>query len=103
MYDSVAYLLSGETPSYDSEGNEVLTYTKNEVYVMPRSVYASEFYAGAQTGLHPSITFELTNRADYGGEKLIEWDGQTYNVIRADWVGQKDGIKLICEERISNG
>ena len=42
----------------------------------------------------------LTNRADYHGEKLIEWEGKSYNVIRTDWTAQKDRISLICEERI---
>ena len=67
---------------------------------MPRGVYNAEFYNAAQAGLHPSITFELTNRADYHGEKLIEWNGVYYNVIRTDWTAQRDKISLICEERI---
>lgn len=103
MYDGVAYLMQANTPTYDSEGNEIITYTERMVYVMPRSVYSSEFYAAAEAGLHPSITFELTNRADYANERLIKWNGQIYNVIRTDWVGQRDAIRLICEERIHNG
>lgn len=103
MYDGIAYLLAQNAPTYDTEGNEVITYTQTMVYVMPRSVYANEFYSAAQAGLHPSITFELTNRADYAGEKLIEWRGQTYNVVRVDWVAQRDAVKLICEERVHNG
>ena len=103
MYDSIAKLKSPTTTSFDGYGNEVMTYAEKEVFVMPRGVYHSEFYQAAQAGLHPSITFELTNRADYDGEKLIEWEGQTYEVVRADWTAQRDKIALICEERVENG
>ncbi|MBR3321913.1 MAG: phage head closure protein [Exiguobacterium sp.] len=103
MYDSVANLLGTPTVHYDEYGNESLTYTSTQVFVMPRGVYSSEFYNAAQAGLHPSITFELTNRIDYNGEKLIEWEGTVYNIIRADWTAQRDRINLICEERVCNG
>ena len=100
MYDSIATLKGEPITTYDEYGNEVIAYTDNEVYVMPRGVYNAEFYNAAQAGLHPSITFVLTNKADYNGEKLIEWQGVLYNVIRTDWTAQRDSISLICEERI---
>ena len=100
MYDSVATLKGEPTTTYDEYGNEVITYKDNQVYVMPRGVYNAEFYNAAQAGLHPTITFVLANRADYHGEKLIEWEGKSYNVIRTDWTAQRDKISLICEERI---
>lgn len=102
MYDSIATLKGEPITTYDEYGNEVITYTDNEVYVMPRGVYNAEFYNAAQAGLHPSITFVLTNKADYNGEKLIEWNGVLYNVIRTDWTAQRDSISLICEERVHN-
>lgn len=100
MYDSIATLKGEPTVTYDTYGNEIITYTDNQVYVMPRGVYNAEFYNAAQAGLHPSITFVLANKADYNGEKLIEWNGVYYNVIRTDWTAQRDAISLICEERI---
>ena len=103
MYDSVATLKGVPVSTYDEYGNEVTTYTDKTVYVQPRGVYHTEFYNAAHTGLHPSITFKLTNKADYSGEKLIEWEGKQYNVIRVDWTAQRDSISLICEERIHNG
>ena len=103
MYDSIATLKGGPITTYDEYGNEVITYTDNPVYVMPRGVYNAEFYNAAQAGLHPSITFVLTNRADYNGERLLEFEGRLYNVIRTDWNAQRDSISLICEERVHNG
>ena len=103
MYDSVATLKAYGTPTFDEYGNEVDNITETTVFVMPRGVYNAEFYNAAQLGLHPSITFELTNKADYSGEKVIEWEGRDYNVIRTDWNAQRDKISLICEERVHNG
>lgn len=103
MFDSLATLKGEPVSTFDTQGNEVITYTDRTVYVRPRGVYQAEFYNAAQAGLHPSITFVLSNRADYDGEKLIEWQGKTYNVIRADWTAQRDEISLICEERVHNG
>jgi len=103
MYDSVAVLKAQADATYDEYGNEVLSYKDTTVYVMPRGVYSAEFYSAAHAGLHPSITFEIANQADYDGQKLIEWNGKLYDVIRADWSAQKDKIFLICEERVHNG
>ena len=103
MYDGVATLKAYGTPTYDEYGNEVQNITETEVFVQPRGVYQSEFYNAAQAGLHPSITFVLTNREDYHGERLIEFEGKSYNVIRTDWTAQRDSISLICEERVHNG
>lgn len=103
MYDSVATLKAYGTLIYDEYGNEIQGDIETTVFVQPRSVYNAEFYNAAQIGLHPSITFELTNRADYNGEKVIEWEGKLYDIIRADWTAQRDSISLICEERVHNG
>ena len=100
MYDSIATLKGNMTVTYDAAGNEIITYTDALVYVMPRGVYNSEFYNAAQAGLHPSITFEIANKADYHGEKLIYWNNKAYTVIRTDWDAQRDRIRLICEERV---
>lgn len=101
MYDSVAILKSYGAPTYDASGNEILPEISTQIYVQPRGVYNAEFYNAAQAGLHPSITFELTNRADYNGEKIIEFEGREYSIIRTDWDAQRDAIRLICEERIN--
>lgn len=103
MYDSIATLKGEPTVTFDEYGNESITYSDNDVFVMPRGVYSAEFYNAAQAGLHPSITFELTSKEDYNGEKLIEWNGVLYNIIRTDWTAQRDKISLICEERVHNG
>ena len=101
MYDSVATLKAYGTPTYDEYGNEVPNITETEVFVQPRGVYQAEFYNAAQLGLKPSLTLFLSNRDDYSGQKILDFEGTEYNVIRVDWNAQRDGISLICEERIN--
>jgi len=103
MYDSVATLKAYATISRDEYGNPVTTIEETEVFVQPRGVYQSEYYNAAQLGLKPSLTLMLTNREDYNGQKYLEFEGKEYEVIRTDWNAQRDGLSLICEERVKNG
>ena len=103
MYDGIATLKAYGEPTFDAEGNEIPTITETTVYVQPRGVYSSEFYNAAQLGLKPSVTLFIANRADYSGQKVVEYEGRDYDVIRVDWNDQRDGISLICEERVNNG
>ena len=103
MYDGVAILKSYSNEGFDKYGNKTTKEVKRTVFVQPRGVYASEFYNAAQLGLKPSLTLYMTDRNDYQGEKVLEFDGKEYSVIRVDWNAQRDGISLICEERVRNG
>ena len=101
MYDNTAQLMHETGRIYDAYANEYITYEPREVFVYVRSVYNSEFYRAAQIGLHPSITLTLANRYDYDNEKIVIFDGVTYDVIRADWNAQRDKISLVLEERLN--
>ena len=103
MYDGIAILKSYSNEGFDKYGNKTTKEVKRTVFVQPRGVYASEFYNAAQLGLKPSLTLYMTNRSDYHGEKVLEFNGKEYSVIRVDWNAQRDGISLICEERVRNG
>ena len=103
MYDGIAILKSYSSEGFDKYGNKTTKEVKRTVFVQPRGVYASEFYNAAQLGLQPSLTLYMTNRNDYQGEKILEFDGKEYSVIRVDWTAQRDGISLICEERVKSG
>lgn len=102
MYDNIAILKAHTQTGRDEYGNPIETESTRTVFVQPRGVYASEFYNAAQLGLKPSITLVLSNRAEYQGEKVLEYDGKDYSVVRVDWNAQRDGISLICEEKVRN-
>lgn len=103
MYDDVATLISYGNSTFDNYGNESIDTEKTTVFVQPRGVYQSEYYNAAQLGLKPSITLQLANKEDYNDEKVLEYNGRVYSVIRVDWTAQRDKISLICEERVNNG
>ena len=102
MYDSIATLKAYGERSFDDYGNEIETVIEREVYVQPRGVYNSEFYNAAQAGLKPSVTLFMSNIEDYNGETVLSFEGRDYDVIRTDWNAQRDGISLICQEKIEN-
>lgn len=101
MYDGIAILKEYGEPVYDGYGNEFIPEIDTTVFVIPRGVYQSEFYNAAQAGLKPSITLYLTNKADYNGQKVLVYEGKEYSIIRVDWSAQRDGISLVCEEKIN--
>lgn len=103
MYDGVATLKAYGAITYDDYGNPQTEVIETEVYVQPRGVYQSEFYNASQLGLKPSLTLYIANLEDYDGQKYLEYDGKDYAVIRVDWNAQRDGLSLICEERVRNG
>ena len=69
--------------------------TKQKTYCTVRSVGMREYYQAKAAGLEPEIVFNLTDADDYGGEKIVEWNGDRYRVVRT-WL-QGDGIDLTCE------
>lgn len=103
MYDGVATLISYGEPTVDKYGNKHAEPIRKKVFVQPRGVYQSEFYNAAQLGLSPSLTLYMTYKGDYDGQKVLEYEGKEWTVIRVDWTAQRDGISLICQERSKNG
>lgn len=102
MYDGIATLKALKTQTTDKYGNVIETYESRDVFVQPRGVYQAEFYNAAQLGIHPSITLYIANRDEYKNEKIVVYENKEYRVIRVDWNAQRDGISLICEERVNN-
>lgn len=100
MYD-VCKLVK-ETITKDDYGRPVATRTAREVYCRVYGVTQSEFYAAAAANLNPELKIKLEMFMDYEGEKLVEYDGQMYSVIRvyrnSETTG--DAIELTLERKI---
>ena len=58
------------------------TERKNQCYCRVESVSRSEFYRARENGLEPEYVFVLSEYADYNGEKIVEYNGKRYRVIR---------------------
>ena len=99
MYD-VCNLVK-ETISPDDYGRQITTRTSRQVYCQVYGVTQSEFYAAAAAGLNPELKIRLSMFRDYEGEKLVEYDGQMYSVIRvyrnSESIG--DAIELTLERK----
>lgn len=67
---------------------------RNVVPCTVRSVGYSEYYAARSSGIEPSVVFALALAEDYAGEKVVEWNGVRYRVVRT-WM-QGDGIEITC-------
>lgn len=92
--------LIDETITYDSIGQETTTETETVIQADLSSVVRNEFYQAAQAGLKPERVF-LVHEFEYGGQKLVKFDGKRYSVIRTYTV-EKDGMQMIeltCETR----
>ena len=102
MDDVIKLIKTTDTGRRDVYGNKVITRSERVVFCHVDSVTRSEFYQGAQTGLHPSYTFTLTHFLDYQGETEIEYTDylgtKKYDIIRT--FRRDDAIELVCEERI---
>lgn len=98
-YDYELTLIFYET-DYDNIGQEIEVPVERKILCAMKSVGRNEFYAAAQTGLKPSITFVIYGY-EYNGEKEVKFEGQKYKVIRTYTVDFEE-MELICEKVVSN-
>lgn len=66
-----------------------------------RSITMREFYTAKAAGITPEIVFVLADYAEYGGEKLIDYNDQRYRVVRTYVTGQT--IEIYAEREEVNG
>lgn len=52
------------------------------VFAEIRSVRMSEFYKALNEGIEPQYVFVMTDYVDYEDEKLCEYNGELYDIIR---------------------
>ena len=70
--------------------------TSRQVYCSVRSVGMTEAYTAMSNGLHPEFVFLLSDYGDYQGEKICEYQGTRYRIVRT--YRQNQGIELTVEE-----
>lgn len=94
-YDYELTLIGYET-EYDEIGQEINVPVERKILCGVKSIIRNEFYAAAQTGLKPEITF-IVHNFEYNGEKEVEFEGQKYRVIRT-YLANSEEIELVCEK-----
>lgn len=97
MDRSTVISLLAETKTKDEYGVYQTSTTSREVYCQVQSVTRSEFFEAGRNGLNPE--YEITMFfGDYEGEKLVEYNGNTYAVYRT-YQGRNDTIELYVERK----
>ena len=76
--------------------HEAVTETARTVMCDVRSVTRAEYYTAENAGHRPEYVFYLTVSDDYQGERLAEYKGVRYRVIRT-YRTAEDGIEITVE------
>lgn len=74
--------------------------TAREVFCNVRSVGLTEYYRAREFNLSPEYVFVLADPAEYQDEKVCEWNGVRYDVIRVYSDGLR--VELTVEEAKTN-
>ena len=73
--------------------NEILTLinggTQREVFCRMASIGQREYYEAQAVDVYPECKFILADYLDYDNERLCEYDGQRYRVLRTYRTGQE--------------
>lgn len=61
---------------------DTIQETRRTVYCTERSVSQTEIYQAQAVGLNPALKLVLAHAFEYGGEKLCEYKGIRYRILR---------------------
>lgn len=79
--------------------NEVITLikgdTRREVFCRLQSIGQSEFYEASAQDFYPEMKFVLADYLDYDDERLIDYNGRRFRVLRTYRTGQE--LELVVQ------
>lgn len=96
--DGVVKLIN-ETYKQDEIGQLIPSESETEIYVEILSVTRSEWAAASRDGLNPAIMLR-TQRVNYSGEQIVEFEGSRYGVYRTYAPPDSDLIEIYLEEKV---
>lgn len=94
MYDEIT--LVEETNTQDSIGMWNKVYTDHKVLCEVHSVTRQEFFEAGRNGMTPEYQFTVFG-ADYNGERVVKYKGDTYGIYRTYRSG--DYMELYVERK----
>ena len=89
--------LIGMTKTQDAYGVWREVPKPKEVMCQVDSVSQTEFYKAGRNGLNPEYRFTMFH-ADYSGESVVEYKGNTYSVYRT-YLRKTDVLELYVERK----
>jgi SPP1 family predicted phage head-tail adaptor len=105
MDKQISLVYTGDTEQQDADGFPITGDINTEILAEHKSVTRTEFYSAMQSGMKPSIVFEIWNddfeltrhivndKPAYADR--VEYDGVTYNIIRT-YSTDNTKLELIC-------
>ena len=84
-------------------GQEKEAIEWREVYAEVASVTRSEFYAAAMANIRPTCVFAIADKDDYRNEKVVRYQGITYDVIRTYHAVGSYRLEITAEMRERDG
>lgn len=72
------------------------TLTARTVYCEVKSISQNEAYQARAIGLNPEYKLILSHSFEYNGEKLCDFRGIRYSIIRT-YMNENDGIELTVQ------
>lgn len=89
--------------SRNSIGQETENTEWRRVYADVRSVHRTEFYSAAMANIRPNVVFAMADNYEYNDERVIRWNGKTYDVIRTYAGRSGTEIEIVAEMREKDG
>lgn len=89
--------LIAQTRTQDDYGRWIASTSSRDVYVQVDSVSMDEFYEAGRNGLNPEYRFRMFY-ADYNGEELCKYEGQSYAIYRT-YQRRNDVLELYVERK----
>lgn len=96
--NDIIFLIS-TAQSVDEYGDPVITEAKRRVFCRAASIGQKEFYQAHATGLKPEVKFCLADYLEYRQEKIVEYGGNRYHVLRTYRDGQE--LELTCYAEVN--
>ena len=95
MLDSVLKLIQ-ITHSQAADGTDKKAYSSKEVFCQVNSITRQEYFDGGRSGLRPQYQFTVF-AADYEGESMCAYNGQSYAIYRTYRPEGSDYIELYAQ------
>lgn len=77
------------TPSTDTNGDPIIKEVRRDIFARLGSIGMREFYAANTADFHPEAKFIIADYLDYEGEKLVEYNGERFSILRTYRIGQE--------------
>lgn len=100
MFNDVLYLISETVQVDDSTGDWVTEKSSKPCFCEVKSISMSEFYQANAEGFKPELKFVIADYLDYNDERIVNYDGRDYEVIRT-YRSQGNSLEITVQRQVN--